>query len=278
MGVKTATVYVVRHGETVGNDTKLIMHPDEDVLNTTGKIQATNLAQTLKEVNFTDVYTSNYPRTIETASIVLSHNLNNKSPPTKTDERLREIVMHIMITSNFRNICVTIFCVFHKGIDNMYGQPYGTIFKALIAFLNSGRPLDEFAVQESEPLPEIRKRAGEFLVDLIQNISKSNSPDQTILIVSHGAFIRFFLEHFTNAAKFNLAGWDPSALKFTRNTGCNMFVIHVPDESETEQQIRVNFEKIHDFSHLTKEMLETDSLTRIAQTPEGKCISGCMQV
>lgn len=132
-------------------------------------MQATNLAQTLKEVNFTDVYTSNYPRTIETASIVLSHNLNNKSPPTKTDERLREIVMHIMITSNFRNICVTIFCVFHKGIDNMYGQPYGTIFKALIAFLNSGRPLDEFAVQESEPLPEIRKRAGEFLVVLIKH-------------------------------------------------------------------------------------------------------------
>ncbi len=90
------------------------------------------------------------------------------------------------------------------------------------------------------------------------------------------------MEHFIlDKTKFNTTGWDRTALNITRNTGCNIFKIQIPDhesKEEQDQRIHIKFEKIHDFSHLTKEMLANDSLVRLIATPEGSCLSGCFQV
>jgi len=109
---------------------------------------------------------------------------------------------------------------------------------------------------------------------MIQSIRGSVVP-QTILVVSHGLLIRLLMESFHDPTVFVAEGWDPFAIKITRNTGCMKLTISVTDD---DTKPKITFQKIHDFSHFPKEMLETDSLTRLVQTPEGKCLSGCFQV
>jgi broad specificity phosphatase PhoE len=99
--------------------------------------------------------------------------------------------------------------------------------------------------------------------------------DQTIMIVSHGAFIRTAMEVLSDKEQFDVSGWDDCGIKIMRNTSYMKLAVMRPSDSN---KTHVEFQTFHSTSHLPKEMLENDSLTRMAKTPEGKCLSGCFQV
>jgi len=80
-------IYLIRHGETVGNAERRIQGHNNGALNDIGKRQATETAKALKPLNIHKIFTSDLTRAVETAQII-NEELNVE---IVTDKRLREI-------------------------------------------------------------------------------------------------------------------------------------------------------------------------------------------
>lgn len=81
--------YVVRHGQTLLNFLNRAQGWSDSPLTKAGEQTAMELGRKLTEVNFDSVCTSDMPRAIRTAELILSMQ-GNPAPQIKTDERLRE--------------------------------------------------------------------------------------------------------------------------------------------------------------------------------------------
>lgn len=82
----TTMLYIVRHGQTDWNQEKRIQGQTDIPLNITGRAEAANMAETLKDTPFAAAFSSDLQRAYETALILV----NNRSMTVKTDKRLRE--------------------------------------------------------------------------------------------------------------------------------------------------------------------------------------------
>jgi len=105
--------------------------------------------------------------------------------------------------------------------------------------------------------------------------------DETILIVSHGACIRFLSEAFANKEAFDIENWDDDfGIKVMRNTSCHLIRITKANTTggDNSTKAKVKFDELHNCSHIPQHMLENDSLTRMVNNPETACLSGCFQV
>lgn len=83
------TIFLVRHAESEKNALHIVSH-DHTIpyhLTARGKEQARNARDELKDVTFTRAIASRYPRTQETARIIL----DTREIPIEIDERLDEI-------------------------------------------------------------------------------------------------------------------------------------------------------------------------------------------
>lgn len=81
--------YIVRHGQTLLNFLNRAQGWSDSPLTDMGKQTAMELGCRLKEVHFDAVYTSDLPRAIQTAELILSA-LEKPVPQIQTDTRLRE--------------------------------------------------------------------------------------------------------------------------------------------------------------------------------------------
>lgn len=81
--------YIVRHGQTLLNFLNRAQGWSDSPLTDMGKQTAMELGHRLKEVHFDAVYTSDLPRAIQTAELILSA-LEKPVPQIQTDTRLRE--------------------------------------------------------------------------------------------------------------------------------------------------------------------------------------------
>lgn len=153
---------LARHGETEENLAQITHGHKPGKLTTTGIEQAKKLALRLKEEKIDRIYVSDLKRAVDTAAEIIRYHPN--AEVTYAPE-LRE-----------------------QAFGIYEGKPWGTVAEEA---KKAGIRKYDFKIQGGESWPEMTKRITDFVHALIHK-----EKDKTILIVSHGGPIRFFLISF----------------------------------------------------------------------------------
>lgn len=185
-------IVLIRHGETEWNRLERFQGRTDVPLNQEGLEQAERLAQRLKEVPLTKIYTSPLIRARKTAEIVNNYHGVEIIP----EEGLTE-VDHGHWTGMFKS-----------QVIETDGERYKTWLT---------RP-DTLVVPEGESLADVYRRS----VRVIEKIIES-SVGETILVCSHDAVNKVLLCHFFGLELSNF--W-----KFKQGNGC-INIIDVLDRS-----------------------------------------------
>ena len=147
-------IYCVRHSHAEHNVENLMNGDPSKLFNLTelGKKQSKQIAEKIKDVSFDIIITSEFPRTIETAKIII----NNPSIPFKKDERINDL----------------------KSV--VEGENYEKYIEELKKAIEIQR-VDIFnaKINDGESINEEKQRIHSFLDDL------KNKEYQTVLIVAH---------------------------------------------------------------------------------------------
>lgn len=144
-------LYVIRHGRTLWNEKGLMQGWVNIKLSETGKKEAKDIREKLKDISFDICISSPLKRTLETASIV-------------TDNKYKIITDELLIERN---------------LGEFEGKKYAEYEK--LKFWDYKLNNDSYGV---EPVKDILKRTSFFLNNLKEKDYK------TVLIVSHAATIR----------------------------------------------------------------------------------------
>ena len=144
-------LYVIRHGRTPWNEKGLMQGRVNIKLSETGKKEAKDIREKLKDISFDICISSPLKRTLETASIV-------------TDNKYKIITDELLIERN---------------LGEFEGKKYAEYEK--LKFWDYKLNNDSYGV---EPVKDILKRTSSFLNNLKEKDYK------TVLIVSHAATIR----------------------------------------------------------------------------------------
>lgn len=153
-------LYLVRHGETLSKSQKLNRY--NTGLSEKGKEQSKKVGIFFKNKNFDVVYCSELERAIQTL------------------EQIRPFIKDtkIVFTKELNEI--------NKGIHNTREEYEESLKK-------SGLKDHQFRPDKGENYFDVEKRAKKFLKFL-----KEKHPDDTILIIGHGIFLRLFILQLFN--------------------------------------------------------------------------------
>ena len=167
-------IYLVRHGESKGNlhfqttgDSLVGIGVLGTDLTEQGKEQIKGTREKLKGIKFTSIYSSHLARAEESA-IIFAEEL--KLPVNKT-ERLRERTMGSLQGKRSAELKEK----FKKEYEDLNKLPHEEKMKWKL-------------VSDMENANEAAERMKSILLEISQN-----RPEQTILVVTHGALMRFFL-------------------------------------------------------------------------------------
>lgn len=177
--VSNLLVAVARHGQTDSNVKGLWVGSGDDPLNDTGRKQAVELAQSLREFKFDFVISSDKRRAVETAMIV-SKTLNIPVLGHHSTLRDREYgELEGLTTEQIR-------------------EKYGVEMKSL------SREIDDLG--SAETVSSVMKRVKDFVKTATDAFN-----GKKLIVITHGAFIRSFYEmyvgnsdgiRFTNCSNF----------------------------------------------------------------------------
>lgn len=202
-------IYIVRHGETVWNEKKLLQGTADIELNEQGRALAGETGEQLETVHFDRIYSSPLIRAYETACLIRGH----RNIPIIRDERLRELCFGIYEGQNFSELLK----------DET--DPFHHFFK---------RPELYRAPEQGETLEHICERAAEFMREEIEPLA---GEFQRIMIVAHGAMNKAIMCHIKqhDIDKF----WSGGLQK-----NCNVILVeldqmgyHVLDETKLFYQL-----------------------------------------
>lgn len=152
---------LVRHGLTDLNLQRLTQSWSDHPLNDTGKLQAEQVGNRLRDESIDAAYTSDLTRARQTLDAILHHHPNLSSQPRP---ELRE-----------------------RSFGKLEGMPYDEVIEGI---KRSGIPYHEFRPENGEALVEVRARLERFVEEL-----RKRHGGQTVLIVSHGNAISVLLLH-----------------------------------------------------------------------------------
>lgn len=180
-------IYLVRHGETEENKNKLYYGKLDVSLNESGRAQALKASETLREINFDRVYTSERSRTKETASLIL----NGKSNTFIIDNRINEMDFGEFEGKDY------------KEIQKLYPEEYE-------AWNNNWK---EVSVPGGESYIKVYKRVEKFMEELL------NQNNENVLVVTHGGIIRTIFcyvlgGNLDNFWRFSSKNCDLSLIKY----------------------------------------------------------------
>lgn len=151
-------LYVVRHGQTDWNVSSRIQGHTDTLLNETGKKQAEELAQKLKDIPFDLIISSSLSRALDTANII------------NRDRNLPLILNNNLIERGFGDL---------EGLDDL--SPYHCNIHTLLDYsLN-------YQENKVEPIQDLFKRVCDFI-----NFCITNFPDKKILVSTHGGIAQAF--------------------------------------------------------------------------------------
>ncbi|KAA0720744.1 Fructose-2,6-bisphosphatase TIGAR B [Triplophysa tibetana] len=227
----TFALTIVRHGETQYNREKLLQgHGIDTPLSDTGHQQAAAAGLYLKDLHFTNVFASNLQRAIQTAEIILRHNLHSSKIEMVLDPLLRE-----------------------RGFGVAEGRPKEDLKNMANA---AGQACRDYTPPGGETLDQVKMRFKKFLKSFYQRMLDEHAPPNQCsascpgssepeppviaglandcvhgvpvhaLIVSHGAFIRISVRHLVDELQCCL----PPGLKMNQvfspcpNTGISRFI------------------------------------------------------
>ena len=158
-GVDNLKLYIIRHGQTEWNTQKRLQGWNNSSLTQKGVLDAENLSQRLKDINFDYIYSSIQKRAIDTANIIRN---NRKLDIIKLDG-LKEI-----------------------GFGKWEGMEIGEIQdkykEEFDIYLN--RPHLYKPTQNGESYEDIFKRVKISLEEILKNKGKN------VLVVSHGVTLK----------------------------------------------------------------------------------------
>lgn len=170
-------VYIVRHGQTIGNE-KSLHQNSEDPLTKTGHIQAQELAERLKNIDIDRIFCSPFERTKETLEHIKKY---KKDIPVEYDERIVESKRPTQIeglsTKDPKAIKI------RKKIQEKAHDP-------------------EWYHSDEEKVADIMNRVMSFIKDL------EKRGDESILIVTHGEILRTLFLLFYKGDNATIEDWE----------------------------------------------------------------------
>jgi broad specificity phosphatase PhoE len=169
--MKSATIYIVRHGETDWNKNNKVQGHTDIPLNKTGINQAKKLAKILKKIRFDAVFSSDLIRSIKTAQIIS----RQKRDIIITSERLRE-----------------------KYMGKYEGTDTNLFFKKLFKKYEEMTHEQNHTYKMSPEMESNEEAVNRFLVFLKEVSIKFAG--KKILVVCHGGIMGFLLIHLKTAS------------------------------------------------------------------------------
>jgi len=160
---KTAVLTIVRHGQTEANNTKVMSGWTDTPLTDLGMIQAKAAGQALKDIEFNQAYSSDLKRAHKTCQIILEE--NQKS--TTSVENIKQVKL-------LREFNFGVFEDKSEAEFRAQKEKYG----------------DGFVPENGEGSSDVQNRAREFMKLFTNDIVIAKEEVPSILIVSHGGFIR----------------------------------------------------------------------------------------
>lgn|SRR3989344_2569468 len=175
MNKNYCTLYIVRHGETNENLNHIIQGQTNSVLNETGKLQAKNIAQELRNIKFDNIFSSDLLRTKETAEIIALE----RRLAVQTTKALRE---------------------------RRWGRLEGKSTKLIYAIEELKKTLAKEDRLKYKPFPDIEndEEIASRMFTYLREIAVAYQ-GKTILIVSHGGVMRILLNHLGKNAPHGAA-------------------------------------------------------------------------
>jgi len=131
----------------------------------------------------------------------------------------------------------------------MVGLPAKEVVKRTIEKLKEGKKYNEIEIPGGETLAQYVGRIKEFMKDFLAELRTSSSP-QTILVVSHGLYMRRLLvglQDSTLADICEVTNWSESCKYAPENTSCTIFSVEYPSEASLPV---ITFDQIHCREHL----------------------------
>ena len=159
-------IYIIRHGQTELNSANVLQGRSDHPLNDTGKQQAQEAGQRLREagIRFDHVFSSPLIRALQTAQLIVG---DDREIPT--DSRLIEMDYGP-----------------YEGIDLQ--NPPAEIIHFFSDFVHNPAP------EGMEPLSSVVKRAGEFIEEI-------RDYPGNILVSTHAIAMKGILEYLTPSSK-----------------------------------------------------------------------------
>jgi broad specificity phosphatase PhoE len=209
-------LFLVRHGETYLNRYKKMQGWADSPLTEEGKLIAIESGKRLATVPFNHVYSSDLGRTVETAELILQQNHYNHNLEVNKRKAFREAFF-----GSFEGEYVEEAL---RKIAQDNGYPYNNAVEVfqnhsneeVLNFIKNSDPF-----HHAEDYHEIWERIEKGLNEII---SKSESKNENILLVTHGVIIRNVIDKFSDGVNFEGA-INNSSVSILEYSGSNFKVV-----------------------------------------------------
>jgi probable phosphoglycerate mutase len=162
--MKKTEIILIRHGETEWNSQKRMQGHSNSDLSLVGQAQIQALGQWMKNVPFDLIYSSDSPRAKQTAESITQFSGHE----LQFDQRLRE-----------KNLGV-----FEGLTSEEARERHPEVFRL---FKTAG---SKYVIDEGESTQQLQDRALEIVNEI-----RIKHPEERVLLVTHGGFIRVVMKH-----------------------------------------------------------------------------------
>ena len=162
--MKETEIILIRHGETEWNSQKRMQGHSNSDLSSVGQAQIQALGQWMKNVPFDHIYSSDSLRAKQTAEAITQFSGNE----LQFDQRLRE-----------KNLGV-----FEGLTSEEARERHPEVFRL---FKTAG---SKYVIDEGESTQQLQDRALEIVNEI-----RIKHPEERVLLVTHGGFIRVVMKH-----------------------------------------------------------------------------------
>lgn len=192
-------IYIMRHGETVWNKSRLLQGSKDISLSTEGIELARKRSEQFKDVKFDVIYSSPLERAYMTACIMKGE----RDIPIIKDDRIREI--NFGVNEGQSSI----------ELQKDKSNPFCKFFDD---------PGNYVAPDKGENLIQVCNRTKDFLQEVIEPLAKKE-PEKTVLIAGHGAMNKGLMCHMFNRNMENY--WEGGLQK-----NCGIYIVELDNNNE----------------------------------------------
>ena len=186
------TLYIVRHGQTIYNQTGRVQGWKDSPLTEEGHKVAIYCGRGLQHISFDGAYSSDLKRASDTAKIILNENLH-KVPALQERNNLREISFgHFDGGLNEERILASAKALLGEADVDLLNEKLATKEIRVRHMLNATQKIDKTGTAETFEGMQLRA------VQEIKNIFNQAYEErlENILVVSHGVTIASIIDYF----------------------------------------------------------------------------------